>query len=731
MLTVLVAVSVSGLAAVIAYPHIRNDALRRSLGSEDDAVRRGAMLKVRALMRADASVRPYLERVLNGSDDRTFLAIVSVLSDEQVWDLSTRPAEQADRYRAIMVEQSPVVVARRGHAWGLLTAGRVNEHVRRAARATAVDNDVAVRAVGAALAAKVGDEASLRVLMMDVEAEVVAAAMLDAGLTGRTALADDIAAAMELQLKRRGARTNMEKAGKAIAAYKAQQEGQSAQTSPADTSVDTPTVAAARSIGLDDDLEVISNAALALARLAPREYSERLAEMLSETDDPWLQSRLLYVMPRLDRTVAERAVAAALRVEAGGLPLPAAIVAGATLGLRTETEQAVRDVLAAVSSGGASVERLRAACHAAVALDLDVGEEIDDLLWDLWDSQDVPLRSSVVQLLAAHARRLPATGPETGPDDPQTVTRAECIALLKFLIAQAPFEMDDNAAAVPAAVAAWELLAMNYPSARDDVKDAATLSPLAAFELAWRMARDETPGARDKHFELALSMLPDPRQSDEEDHWIFEPNVKVAGAMWMGLSLPGGNPDRVALARQRIILRLNTVRNPYLKQTYEAALLALGQRNLAEAVRTAFVNETRWIEANLLYGDDGRLPQFLPIYAALLIQSGDRHPLDWLLANDRISLAMQTFVLQNLGMSHVVRLDASLPTVDPSASGDLLLWQVNILRHAYLLRGEGVSPSRLAGILPTTGRGIDALSSVGHSHGTHNAGETPSSRERP
>jgi len=713
VLTVLAAVSVSGLVAVIVYPHIRNDALRRNLGSDDEAVQRNAIREARALMVMDSDVRPYLEKVATNCDDPTFLAVTKALSDEMVLDLSKRPPEQADRYRAIMLEQAPLAMTRCGYAWPLLVSGRVNEHTRRAASRAAVDEDADVRAIGAALAAKVGDEALLRTLLSDTDTGVVATAALDAGLTGHTALAGDIAAAMESRWKQAAFRAavaglNVENH---IDAQWARTNSQPAQAVPA-------SAPAARSAALDGDLDVISNAALALSRLAPREYSERLAEILEQTDDPLLRARLLHVMPSLERDVAERAVLRALEFR---WPEAAAMLAGAQLGLRAETEWSVRAVLEAVASEtGASEELLRAACQAAIVLDLDVGETIYQLMDALWDSYDVPLRVSMIQLLAAHARRLPQTevqpdddaveltetvkaddapestettdladATETAPASPTPVTRAECLFMLRFFVQSGDW-MDDGsvnlAAAVPAVVAACELLAMGYPDAWDDAKAAAAISPLAAFELGWRLSRDEDP---QKHIDLILSMLPDPRQSDEDDYWALDTNIKVAAAVWMGLTLQDN--AQAAQARQRIIQRLNTVSDPYLRQTYDAALLALGQRDLAAAVRKAFVTECRWVEADLLWGPDGQFPQFLPVYGALLVKSGDRHPLDWLLASDRLDMDMQMFLLQGLGMANVARLDASLPTVDPSTSGDLRIWQVNILRHAYIL-GKSEQP---------------------------------------
>jgi len=49
------------------------------------------------------------------------------------------------------------------------------------------------------------------------------------------------------------------------------------------------------------------------------------------------------------------------------------------------------------------------------------------------------------------------------------------------------------------------------------------------------------------------------------------------------------------------------------------------------------------------------------------------------------------------------------------------------LAVAYAPRGEGVSPSCLAGVPPASGGGTDSPSSNDSSHGAHNAGETPAS----
>ena len=655
VLTTLMAVMVCGLVAVLSYPHVHNYMIMRKLGSDRPAVQQSGAVEARDLMKAAPSTIRYFDDSLASADDRTFLGIVQAMTDAEVFDLATRPADQIDRYHMLRLEQSGLPIARRAAAQELLRSRRNNEYVRRAAASAARDADPGVREMGSALAAVVGDDQSLRTLLADSDPFVVGLAAMDAGLAGRAELAKDIVAALDARMKQASTRpapaTQQTGAEPPITA-----SGPSTASATASRPVADPVETARLA-----DREVISNCAFALARIAPREYSQRLAGLVSRTSDSALRARLLYLMPLLGDAAARQTVQAALTVPAGEYPPAAAIVSGARLGL-PQAGQIARRVLADLAKKPLPADVVRAACHAAEIMDLPVRDEVYDLSVQIWDSRDVPTLMSLAGLLGREAQRggpgaarvASASKPTTAATSqaataqaasrPTAITRGDCVRRL-FQLAGLSEELGgekvDIASAMPSAAAAVACVRLVGKDAWSEAKRAASASPLAAYYIAFQAAQYPKIDAMG----LGLSMLSDPQ--DPQDDWTYSSNVRLAGAVL--LALAPQTRTELLQARQRLVTRYSSVNDPYLKKAYEAALLAVGQKEFLASAKASNMQEAAWVDAREIPGE-APIPTHLPVFATLLLAAGDSSPLDWLLMNDRMDLRTAAYVLLGLQM---------------------------------------------------------------------------------
>jgi hypothetical protein len=668
-LTAAVAMVLGMTAAVLVYPIARDHLLIRDLGSDDPRVRSDAAAELAAIARRSQATLHRLERALGTDSDARFSALAAVLVRLRQFDVPRRDRLWIDRHRALRFESvrrhSPPKAVARWLLTDQLLCGRDNRYVRRLLAAASGDEFAPLRELAAALAARLGDDAAIRRLLADDEPRVAAAAALDAAIAERAALAEDIAALIE----RRG--------------------------------------------GLD----VISAAAYALAKLAPTQYAPRLCDMLPEADEPRLRDRLLHVMTVLDGPSARRAVRDVLASSraAGRPPSAMALVAAGKLNV-AEAGRDVRDVLAAAARPGSAVNRgqLRAALLAAKALRTPARPETYAVCDGLWSAE-------LDHTLVAAARVLAEQAKLEQPDRPDAPTPEQCIALLrKAALWAAPSRgpgpdgaaasgaaapTTSRAATTPpaaratplasaaAAIALWSLrpsASQFKTSAQDsgrrcgevDTQSSAYFVRLAARHestlpgdlIAWHLARS----GRTEAFQLGLEMLPPPldpaRPPEAQPPRVYSRQERAAGAMLLALS--ARTEQQIRQAVRRIESRLIGGRHWreqdfYERGAYRCALLILGQRQQARAVRELLEGRT--------------FPQRRALTA--LLAAGAEDALRWLFWDVQVAPRDVAMLLVDRHLGEVLAAAApSLPAVDIAASEDLLLWQLRILRDFCAIR---------------------------------------------
>jgi hypothetical protein len=182
---------------------------------------------------------------------------------------------------------------------------------------------------------------------------------------------------------------------------------------------------------------------------------------------------------------------------------------------------------------------------------------------------------------------------------------------------------------------------------------------LPAHYVAWHLARVDPQRA----FQLSLTMLPplDAPQDQREDR----DNVRTCGAMT--LALAARTPEQKKQAVERIQSRLEDEKERNVLWSYKAALLILGQSENFDTV------------AALL--DIEGFP--LRVSTLAMTAAGSRRALDGLLWNfDDDDLA--TVLINQCGLD-VLNAVHGLPRIDPAAFGDLLNWQMRIVRCGYAM----------------------------------------------
>jgi len=558
MLTMLLAAVLGAAAAVVAYSHVKDYLLIRALGAQGPGRRGRAIARAAALAKHSPRFLRKLEAALDGDDDRRFEAVVIALRQAGLFNRPGRDPLHVDRMRALELagtrsvdDPQSAAVTRRMILVRVLLSDRDNRYVRKALGAAAADDAPEVRREAALLAARIGDDGTLRRLLWDDDPAVAAGAALDAGLAGRTELIEDISKRMD--------------AG--------------------------------------DDAAMVSSAAYALALLDPRGHSAKICRLLRSTKDARLRDRLLHVTGVLGDAGAKQAVGEILAAarRPGEIP-PAAILAGAKLRV-DEARACIRSVVADAARKGAEVTRLQAlaALDAAWRWPIDVGADAEALCRRRWGS-DLPLT------LIAAARAIAAGEPT--PDGIRTLRMA---AVWQGASATRPDEPGDNrtVTAIPSAAAAVALWRLKTPLAGQYVRCVASYDQtLPGDYLAWHLGRLDGPEA----FDLGLAMLPPPRdvraRAESQLQPVYNENERSAGAMLLALS--ARTPRQVDLARRRIesCLRggaLGGEDNFFVRGAYQCALLILGRRDLQPTVRqlleTAEFPQRRATTALLASGD--------------------------------------------------------------------------------------------------------------------------------
>jgi len=630
LLTASLALVLGGAAAVLAVPHVRDYLLLRDLGSADYAVRTAAIRRgIQLAAQSPRTVRR-LDAALADADDRTFLAIVTVLKLSGQWAATDRGAPHRDRLRAIELETNPSPETRALFLAELALTGRDGASVRRGLAAAVQDAAPAVREGAAVLAARLGGDDALARLLADEDPNVAAAAALDAGLARRTTLAGQLAKLLH--------------AGQTV--------------------------------------DVISAAAFALARTDPNAAAAALPGALAAAgDNAQTRARLLYVACELGGPAGKAAVLDALGEgrRAGRLPTPAALSGAARLRLAAAGPD-VRNVLAAAcrAESGVLIGQVHAALLAACALDLPVRAEVDAICRTLW-RPDPAYRV----LLAAAARTL---GQQAAllQNDPNAPSEADCIRTLRMAAVQdyepttwpagtKPRLLTTPLPSTAAAAALWRL---ESPLAEEFVARWAGASvSLPGDFLSWELGRR----GEGRAFELGLRFVPplDAPRTERE----YNDDRRSTGAML--LALAARSDEQKARARQRIRARLEGgdlggEDSFYVRGAYHCALAILG--DAASRTRVAGLLET------------GQFSQRRAITA--LTVAGSLRGLDWMLWNPQVGDDDLLFLLIDEGLGDVLATCLpELPRVDPAAGTDLQAFQLRILRDAYVIRRPHLRPT--------------------------------------
>ena len=659
-LTLLAALVAGAIAAMVLYPRVSEYLLVRDMGSQARDVRDRAIDRAVDLAPRSQRFRRRLEGALDSPSDVRFSAAATVLRRIGAFSRPGRDPLHVDRMRAIDIAatRSRQFPERAAETRGLLVkgailCGRDNTHIRRALALAAEDEAAQVRQLAALLAARLGDDETLTALLGDEDNGVVAAAALDAGLAGREALAGPIG-----EVFRRGG----------------------------------------------GGIEVVSAAAYALARLAPREHSTAICERLASAGEPALQNRLLHVLTLLDDDNARAAVAVALGgPEPDAIPPAMAILAAGKLKVRAFAPRA-KALLARFVAGetGFTEGHVVALLSSAEALNVPIRAEAYAICEKLWNPRDHQ------QVLAAAAEVLgrQAAADQRGGEAP---TKRQCVDLLRqramYAVSAATQPADAPltvlATPVPSAAAAaamWLLRPSETKYARpaDDsatqpasapamgpaedflssayaVTEAVAAGPAAGQLVAWRLG----PSGRPEAFALGLEMLPPPPQPDvpldRQPPRVWRKGVRSAGATLLALAARGNAQS--AAAMERITSRLDGgVYGPetdfFVAGTYRCARLILGRNAEADRVNQLLAT--------------GSFPGRTAVTA--LLAAGRREALDALLwAPGRGPGGIASALIDD-GLAEVLAGAApSLPKVDLAADADLLGWQIRALRDAYAI----------------------------------------------
>ncbi len=659
-MTMLTAAVLGGLAALLAWPLLRDRQLLDRLGNHDPEIRQRAASVLLSRARDSARLRGWIADELDTDSDKAFGLIVGILGELAVDHADARRAlagalSVEDDRRFLLVAralQSKDLLVRQADAgalgrWlllrlpppdsemsadpavlrailnqALLQAGpsRYLETLAERAAESALPE---IRVLAAALAARLGLDETLAALLEDPDPLVAGDAALAAGYAGRRQLTGPL--------------------GELLAE--------------------------------SDNVEIASSAAWALALLQGPEAGPAVGKRLAGTDDDALADRLVWVLTRAD-TPAGRAEITRRMLE-GDLPRAATIHAAGRLGL-VQVADRVETVLAEATRPGSGVSepQLLAALIAAGQLGLDARDQTRQILDTLWAPQLNWAMFLAVEHLGRQVRLRPeAEASETCIETLRTAARYESAA--------AP-----GATAVPSAAAAAELwllgpqpswYRLEPPADQADRPEieayafdtdapawwvqhlAGADNSLAGDVLAWKLGGSGRAEAR----QLARRMLAGPMA-------VRNNNRLGAAAMMLALAvraegLGADQADRII--RSRLYTRFGMVEDYNLRSSYQAALAVLGDREAAENVRRLF---------ELGVGPTRR------IFTALLL-AGDKTAVDWVLLSGILDPEeLVNFFLNRAAgrVMHAIAGDVPLPQLpaDPAQRA----WQVRMLRQFWL-----------------------------------------------
>jgi len=632
LLTGSLAALLGAVAAIVALPHVRDHLLLRDLASSNAAVRAGAIS--RAVERAGKSPRTLrrLNEALDEASDRQFAAIVAALKWLGEFKVPGRKGEHVDRMWALELAGNPDAENRAMFLAEMLLAGRDNRYVRLGLSAAARDESADVRALSAALAARLGDDAALAALLEDADPNVSATAALDAGIARRASHSDRLRKMM----------------------------------------------------GPSAGLSRRSAAAYALARIDPNGSAEALSSLLARADeagDAKLRDRLLHVLCECPSPAARSAVPAVLeRARRAGRHPPAMALAAAAKLRLTEAGPDVRNLLAAAveAKGAVTIRQVHAALRAAEALGLPVRKEVNAICRTFWT-----YRPGFKLMLMAAARVLgrQARRPQAGREDvPST---ADCIQTLRMAAVQdyepttypagtKPRLINTPMPSAAAAVALWHL---ETPAAEEFLRNSAgEPTTLPGDYVSWHLGVTGVERA----YRFGLTLLP-PLDAPPDER-VYNDERRSAGALL--LAIAARTDAQRAGAAERVRSRLlggdlGGEDDFHVRGAYRCALAILGDR---ESLREV---------AGLL--GTGQFSQRRAITALTL--SGELAGLDWMLWNRQVPADDMLFLLVDEQVSDI--LAACLPeapAVDAAAGDDLAAWQLQILRHWYAIHRAKLRP---------------------------------------
>ncbi len=559
VLTAALAVVAGMLAAVLAYPVVRDHLLLRRLASEDHREQSVAVAQATVLAAQNPRTLRRLERALRTEDDRKFLAVAEVLWNLGRFHTPDRDPTSIDRWRALQLasplaaEYTPDALAGRlSLLMRTITDGRDNRYVRGALSSAAGSHAPELRRLSATLAARLEDCDTLERLLKDDSEDVAAQAALAAGVGGCASVADTL------------------------------------------TDV----------FGESDSVEVVSAAAYALAIIDAESWSELITHRMRNTETAELRDRLLLLSPVLDTAepAVEEILEQARRQE--DFPPAAALLAAARMGIEVASQSA-RDVLAAAAEGSDKLNepQVLAAIDTARVLDVPVVRDLDAYCRGFWSHRLSASMGAAARLLAEQA---------DVDEEPEVVERA--IDTLRRAAVYPPPDPQSGepkspgtpGASAEAAVGLWIL---GCEDAEQYVRRISRRGNAIAVDVvAWRLSRADTEAA----FELGLRMLPVPGVPPEQR--VYNDNERATGAMLLALS--ARTPQQRQDALQRMRRRLDRVAEPFIVRTsLHCGLVILGEQDSRPMLREVLSGEVfpprRALTALLASGDRAALDWLL------------------------------------------------------------------------------------------------------------------------
>jgi len=636
-------VLVSALAAAaIFYPLWLDARMIEDLDSSDSFARQQAIHAAARRTKIRDSFQQQLLAALDTESDKQFFSIVSAL---RLAGIKHNNQLYIDRTTTIEFATAPDPKTKVWLLAELTNERHDNRYIRQALKIAASSEHVSVRTGAALLAAMLKDDVILGQLLGDADNGVRAAAALDAGLAGRTALAG----ALEKMLG-------------------------------------------------DADPTVAGNAAAGLAHMDSDKHAAKLCGLLLATDDETLGQRLCHVMTILNNDPAREAIGKLLSGSNKKKTLwPMAILAGGKLKADGAADR-IREVLdAAVKDRKTDRNLVHAAIDAAGMLDVPIGDQLYKICRQYWNPD---LNAEMMFVSAARLLGRQSSKSAEGKEAEKLLMGAAYYAYRQPTTGPAKPVQTTPIASAAAATAVWLLNPSSDPTLQLErtksesglleftgrrltgarvVMDAAEASILAGDYIAWHVARSSRPEA----FGLGLRMLPPIGAPPSRK--VYNENLRGAGAMLLAFAAKSDEQRKTAI--QRITERLEPGEthsgedDPVLAGRYRCALLILGQTDRLSVVRDQRNNSGHAVPAAI----------------TALIMAGDLETMDYLMYNTQIPINdIAAYAIYD-GLDRVLATVApGLPTIDASPTAAIQLWQANIMRDYYMIRRSelGLGPQQ-------------------------------------